>query len=68
MVTQMEKVAGKDDDTCETNDNLKTQVNAHVKSKDDAFTAAIEDYPANSARLNKEIANLYKEAQRWTRR
>merc|ERR1719478_1188855 len=46
---------------CETNDRLKTQAIADGKSRIDALTAAIEEYTANSARLNTEIGNLNKE-------
>merc|ERR1719446_583070 len=68
MVAQLEKEAEEDEDVyetmgcwCETNDKLKTQAIADGKSKIDTLTAAIEEYTANSARLNTEIANLDKE-------
>jgi len=68
MLVQMEKEAEEDDDIyeamvcwCETNDKLKTQAIADAKSKIDSLTAAIEEFTANSARLNTEIANLDKE-------
>merc|ERR1719379_1493212 len=68
MLVQMEKEAEEDDDIyeamvcwCETNDKLKTQAIADAKSKIESLTAAIEEFTANSARLNTEIANLDKE-------
>jgi hypothetical protein len=68
MVVQMEKEAQEDEDIyetmgcwCETNDKLKTQSISDSKMRIDALTAAVEEYTANSARLNTEIANLNKE-------
>merc|ERR1719443_662154 len=46
---------------CETNDKLKTQAIADSKMRIDALTASIEEFTANSARLNTEIGNLNKE-------
>merc|ERR1719324_1265030 len=68
MVVQMEKEAEEDEDImetmscwCETNDKLKTQAIADSKMRIDALTASIEEFTANSARLNTEIGNLNKE-------
>jgi len=68
MVVQMEKEGEEDEDImetmscwCETNDKLKTQAIADSKMRIDALTAAIEEFTANSARLNTEIGNLNKE-------
>merc|ERR1719191_1255904 len=68
MVAQMEKEAEEDEDIyetmgcwCETNDKLKTQAIADGKERIDKLTAAIEEFTANSARLNTEISNLNKE-------
>merc|ERR1719235_3034604 len=71
MVAQMEKEAEEDEDVyeamgcwCETNDKLKTTAIADGKERIDKLTAAIEEFTANSARLNTEIGNLKKEVSK----
>merc|ERR1719191_2711493 len=68
MISQMEKEAEEDEEVyeamgcwCETNDKAKTKAIADGETKINRLTAAIEDFTANSARLNVEIANLEKE-------
>merc|ERR1719321_1820930 len=71
MVAQLEKEGEEDEDImetmacwCETNDKLKTQAIADGKQRIDSLTAAIEEFTANSARLNTEISNLNKEVSK----
>jgi len=71
MIAQLEKEGEEDEDImetmacwCETNDKLKTQAIADGKQRIDSLTAAIEEFTANSARLNTEISNLNKEVSK----
>merc|ERR1719262_936894 len=68
MVGELEKEAEEDEEVyeamscwCETGDKTKTKAIADAETKIATLTAAIEEYAANSARLNTEIANLEKE-------
>merc|ERR1719321_946928 len=68
MVGQLEKEAEEDEEVyeaiscwCETGDKTKTKAIADAEAKIGILTAAIEEYAANAARLNTEIANLEKE-------
>merc|ERR1719152_453045 len=68
MVAQLEKEAEEDEEIyeqmgcwCETNDKEKTKSIADAESRIASLTAAIEEFTANSARLNTEISNLEKE-------
>jgi len=68
MVSQLEKEAEEDEEVyesmscwCETNDKAKTKAISDAEAKIGILTAAIEEYAANAARLNTEIANLEKE-------
>jgi len=68
MISQLETEAEEDEDVyeamgcwCETNDKAKTKAIADGETADNRLVAAIEDYTANSARLNTEISNLEKE-------
>merc|ERR1719395_350801 len=68
MIAQLEKEAEEDEEVyeamgcwCETNDKAKTKAIADGETSINRLTAAIEDFTANSARLNTEIANLEKE-------
>merc|ERR1719197_1485788 len=68
MVGQLEKEAEEDEEVyeamgcwCETNDKEKTKSIADAQQRIADLTAAIEEYTANSARLNTEIENLNKE-------
>merc|ERR1719160_1953369 len=68
MIAQLEKEGEEDEEIyeamgcwCETNDKAKTKSIADAESRIASLTAAIEEFTANSARLNTEIANLEKE-------
>merc|ERR1719281_403590 len=68
MVEQLEKEGKEDEEVyeammcwCETNDKAKTKAIADAETKIATLEAAIEEFAANSARLNTEIANLEKE-------
>merc|ERR1719191_2319033 len=68
MVGQLEAEAESDEEVyeaiscwCETNDKGKTKAIADAEAKIAVLTAAIEEYAANAARLNTEIANLESE-------
>merc|ERR1719262_1241493 len=68
MLAQLEKEGEEDAEVyeqmgcwCETNDREKTKSIADAEARINALTAAIEEFTANSARLNTEIANLEQE-------
>jgi len=68
MIAQLEHEAEEDEDVyeamgcwCETNDKAKTKAIADGETSINRLTAAIEEFTANSARLNTEISNLEKE-------
>merc|ERR1719191_236607 len=68
MVAQLEKEAEEDEEVyetmgcwCETNDKDKTKSISDAEQHIADLTAAIEEYTANSARLNTEIAKLESE-------
>merc|ERR1719316_374817 len=68
MVEQMEKEGKEDEEVyeamscwCTTNDKEKTKAIADAEAKIGVLEAAIEEFAANSARLNTEIEKLEKE-------
>merc|ERR1719261_1095951 len=68
MIKQMEKEAEEDEEVydkmacwCETNEKEKTKSIKDAEARVDDLTTKIEEYTANSARLNTEIKNLEKE-------
>jgi len=68
MIAQLEKEGEEDEEVyqgmscwCTTNDEATTQAIAAGERRDNDLVAAIEEFTANSARLNTEIANLNKE-------
>merc|ERR1719310_1631976 len=68
MIVQLQKEATEDEEVyesmgcwCETNDKGKTKAIADAEATIAQLTAAIEEFTANSARLNTEIANLQAE-------
>jgi len=68
MIAQLEKEGEEDEEVyqgmscwCTTNEEATTQAIAAGESRDNDLVAAIEEFTANSARLNTEIANLNKE-------
>merc|ERR1719252_429601 len=69
MVTQLDKEGEEDEEAyqamgcwCTTNEQEKTEQIAAGDRSINNLVAKIEEYTANSARLNTEIANLNKEA------
>merc|ERR1719379_673123 len=73
MLAQMEKEAEEDKDVyeqmvcwCETNDKEKTKASADAESRINTLTAAVEEFTANSARLNTEIKSLEEEVEKNT--
>merc|ERR1719163_1474308 len=68
MIKQMEKEAEEDEEVydkmacwCETNEKEKTKSIKDAEARVDDLTTKIEEFTANSARLNTEIKNLEKE-------
>merc|ERR1719487_1219023 len=68
MIKQMEKEAEEDEEVydkmacwCESNEKEKTKSIKDAEARVDDLTTKIEEYTANSARLNTEIKNLEKE-------
>merc|ERR1719267_509579 len=68
MLKQLEKEAEEDEEIydkmacwCETNDREKTKSIAEAEAKISDLTTKIEEYTAQSARLNTEIKNLEQE-------
>jgi hypothetical protein len=68
MQAQLEKEATEDEEVyekvacwCQTNDKSKTKAIADAEDRITSLTANIEEFTANSARLNTEIKNLESE-------
>merc|ERR1719261_235957 len=68
MIKQMEKEAEEDEEVydkmacwCETNEKEKTKSIKDAEARIDDLTTKIEEFTANSTRLNTEIKNLEKE-------
>merc|ERR1719326_1169211 len=70
MLAQLQKEAEEDEDVydklacwCETNDKEKTKSIAEAEARTSDLTNKIDEFTANSARLNTEIKNLEKEVE-----